>query len=296
MNPRPMSGLWWVPPLVLGASVAACDAIMGLDPDRQVRTTGPVSDGGAIDAAGEAGPGGPDWACMNDPVPPTPAGSLQLKLLLNDTSTAQSATSFAGTPVAGASVRSCALLDFTCADPISSATTDDAGAALITVPGAFDGYFEIRATNFTPTILSRSPQFASEAAANGLINEQLLALGASLVGVTVDPSLAIALVTALDCGSSPASGVVFTVAAPGPEEKLVYLANNLPSTSATQTDAIGSAIIFNVPVGTITVAAYIAANQRPIRTVSTLTRMGWITFIQPRTDQSRGDPLSGNGQ
>ena len=48
--------------------------------------------------------------------------------------------------------------------------------------------------------------------------------------------------------------------------------------------------IFNVSPGTFTLSGTIESGSRPVRTVTTLARTGWITFIQLRLDQAHVIP------
>ena len=96
------------------------------------------------------------------------------------------------------------------------------------------------------------------------------------------------------CGSHwyvTVPGVKFTVGQPASNEKVVYLETNLPSSSATETDNAGSAIVFNVPPGTVSITATIGATGETIRTVSALARTGWATFVQIRLGSSYEQPI-----
>jgi hypothetical protein len=85
---------------------------------------------------------------------------------------------------------------------------------------------------------------------------------------------------------------VIEVGSPVKDEEVVYIENRLPTKSATTTDVqSGSALVFNVPAGTLTLSAYIGQDHRLIRTVSTLARKGWVTFVQIRLDQSTRTPI-----
>ena len=55
-----------------------------------------------------------------------------------------------------------------------------------------------------------------------------------------------------------------------------------------QTDNLvsGTALIFNVPSGNLTVTASFAATGQAIRTVSALAREGWVTYVDIRPDQA----------
>jgi hypothetical protein len=263
------------------AALAACSAILGVESDRYVAT----SDGGD-----EAGGGGPDWSCLGASTPDAGSGSLTVKFFLNDVTTAQSSGTFAGDPIVDASLQACSKLDFSCGQPLLGTSTDDAGIAFARVPAGFDGYYEVRSTDFPPSILKRTPQLASEFVQQGLAKTSLIALGGQFAQVTVHQDLAFVVVTAADCQTNPAPGVTFQVAPLAEDEKLVYLENSLPSPSATETDATGSAIVYNVPAGTVSLSATIAATGTPLRTVSAMARNGWATFIQVRLDSSHEQP------
>jgi hypothetical protein len=213
-------------------------------------------------------------------------------MFVNDVSSASSQNDFAGTAIPGASVTACDTLDIACANPVGSATSNDAGIALLTVPSGFDGYYQLMASGYTSAIASRSPQLGGEYVVQGMADLALIAAGGGLAGVKSDPNLATAIVSILDCNENPASNMTFEVGAPGPTEKLVYLADSLPSASATQTDSTGSAIIYNASPGTLRLTASFASDNRTLRSISTLARVGWVTFVQIRLDQSTRDPIT----
>jgi hypothetical protein len=281
------------------AFVVGCSAVLGIESDRHLFQAieagddtgvpdGDTGDTSIVDAAPSR------WACLSDPVPAPASDTIQLKWFFSDVSSAKNGVG--GKPIVGAEIHACTKLDITCGIeaglPGSGGTTDDAGIVNVSVPGAFDGYYEVHANNFTPGILSRSEALSNESVNQGMADINLLGASASLAGLTQDPDLAIAIVSAADCVSGIADGVVIEVGSPAPNESVVYFVNSLPSKSATETDKqTGSAIIFNVPPGTLTVSAKVASNQSPIRTVSALTRKDWITFVQIRPDQAVPTPL-----
>ena len=277
-----------------------CASVLGVESDRYLvapdtgasdtGTPGPQGDAASDAGAGDGSAYPPGWECLGPPPPAVPSGNVQVKFLLSDVTNATSGSQ--GTPIAGADVHACAKLDTGCATPFADTTSDDAGAALVTLPGGFSGYFEIHAANFTPAIVSRPPQYVSQTQQQGMADLSLLSAGAPLAGVTQDPNLSIAIVSALDCTTNPAEGIVFYVGSPGPGEQVVYLSNNLPSKSATQTDtASGSALIFNVPAGTLSVTAAFATTGTSIRTVTSLARKNWVTLMVIEADQATRPPL-----
>jgi hypothetical protein len=286
------------------AGVAGCAQVLGIESDRHLSAapdTGvaPTTDAGSpeaappadvvtIDAAGLPS----NFACLGDPVPPTPDGSVMVEFFLNNVSGASSSTT--GTPVPGTLIHPCNKLDILCSSPFPGATTDDGGLALLSVPGGFDGYYEaISDAGYTPAVLSRTPALVDEYASQGVADISLLSAGAGLAGLQQDPSLSIAIVTVADCTSTPAENMVISVEEPGPNEQVVYLVNNLPNKGATKTDlASGSALIFNVPAGSLVVSASFATDGGLLmRQVTTIARQNWVTFVQLRPDQATVTPL-----
>ena len=282
---------------ILICGIAGCATVLGVDADRHLVAD---PDGGRTpttdDAAEDAGsfPGVPPiWECLNGASPPTPSGNVEVEFFFNNSSgNSSSGNEDVGTPVPGADVHACNLLDVGCAYPFSDVVTNDGGVALLTVPAGFTGYYEMQAANFTPTILSRTKQYTSEYQAQGVADLTLLSAGAGFAGVTQDPNLTIAIVTVFDCATNPAANITFAVPKAGPGEQVVYLLSNLPTQSATSTDIVsGSALIFNVPAGTLTVTAFFAATNEPIRTVSAIAREGWVTYVDIRPDQATHPPI-----
>jgi hypothetical protein len=260
-------------------ALGGCSTVLGIQSDRYVVDAGP-------DSASAA-----NFSCENDPAPTPDPGLLSLELYVNDVSSVSSANNFAGNAVPGAIIHACSKLDVTCANPVSSETANDAGIATLSVPSGFDGYCELTADGSTPAIAARTPILRSEYSLQGIANVKLIAAGGQLAGVQSDPTLGIAIVSILDCDLTPAPGMLLEVGAPGANETLVYLDQTLPSASATETDSTGSAIIYNVPPGTLRLTASFASDHTVLRTMTTLARGGWVTFVQMRLDQSRLAPL-----
>jgi hypothetical protein len=252
-------------------AAAGCSAIFGIQADRTLVEP----DGGA------------DWSCVGGSAVPLSSANVELSILFNDVADEQASNGFLGNPIPGVTLTSCGKLDPTCASPLGTATSDDAGLAAISVTPGFDGYYEVSAANYTSSILARTAQRRSEAAQQGLAKASLFAMGGQLAGVTADPNLSFVIVTAADCQSNPAPGVTFQIGDPGSEETIVYFQNGLPSKSSTSTDATGSAMVFNAPAGTITVSGTILALQQPLPTATALVRQSWVTYLQLRPDQAR---------
>ena len=231
-----------------------------------------------------------NWTCLQAPVPAASSENVEVEFLFTGGGGLTGGDE--GTPIPGAQVQACNALDVGCAYPLSSATANDSGVALVKVPGGFSGHYKVNASTFTPAILSRPAQLSSEYAPQSLATASLLQAAASLVGVTQDQNLSIAVVTVLDCTSTPAANIVFTLPDASPGEMVVYLLDNLPTQSATATDLLsGTALILNVPPGNLTVTASFAATSQAIRTVSALALEGWVTYVDIRPDQATHPPI-----
>jgi hypothetical protein len=228
-----------------------------------------------------------NWSCLDGPIPAAPSGNVELELVLTNGNTVTSSTP--EVPIAAAEVQACSPLDVSCAQPVSAATSDDAGTALLSVPGGFPGYYQVTGPDLTSALLARPKPYSSEYQVQGLHGLLQLSAGASFVGLTQASNLSIAIVTVLDCTSTLAAGIAISVAAPGPTEEVIYLKDDIPvmNTTQTQTDSVsGAAIVFNVPPGNLAVTASFAATNEPIQTVSTVAREGWITYVEIRPDQA----------
>ncbi len=275
--------------------LVACSAVLGIDSDRHVvASLGDTDSGPSVVSDAGVDSGVPaNWACIDTAVPTPSTDPVKIKLFVNDVSTA-SKGDYAGSAVVGAKIRACGTLDLVCASPIAATTSDDAGIAQLTLPPQFRGYYELTADGFTPSVISRPPQNRSEYSQQGLANLTLIELGGGLAGLTVDANLAIAIVSVIDCNNAPAANMVIDVGDLGPGEQVVYLEKTLPTASAHGTDETGSAIIYNVPLGTLTVAAKFANTGRLVRSISTIARSRWATYVQIRLDQATA-PFSDAG-
>lgn len=269
-----------------------CSTVLGIESDRHVVVKEETDSGSGVVADAGSDSGVPaNWACI-DQLPPAAATTpVQLKLFVNDVSTAASSNNFAGTPIALADVRACGTLDLVCASPLATATSDDGGIAVLTVPPQFRGYYELSASGYTSSIISRPPQNDSEYSQQGVANLTLISLGGQLAGVTADPNLGLAIVSVIDCNNAPAANMILDVGEQGPGEKIVYLDKSLPSASAKTTDSTGSGLIYNVQPGTLTVTAKFADTGRAVRSISTLARSKWVTYVQIRLDQATHSPV-----
>lgn len=82
-----------------------------------------------------------------------------------------------------------------------------------------------------------------------------------------------------DCFDQHAAGVSFTMSIDaGPPTVQYYVADNIPSTAATQTDSLGIGGALSVPAGPMTVTGTLVGAQRTLGSVQTVVLAGGVTL------------------
>ncbi len=202
---------------------------------------------------------GNDWACVGNVTPATALSSqTAVRLDLGIFGTSNEAP-------AGVQVSACAAATPGCPSPLDTATTDDDGHATVKVdqtigrPG-FQGYYEISSPGggFVPELLYLS--FALQESQVEIPLPSLIdpaSFQGVLAGFGIDAGTggSLALI-AYDCLDAQSPGVQFATSM-GDDAGLrtLYVANGSFSTTATQTDTSGMALIANVPAGPVDVFA-----------------------------------------
>ena len=263
---------------------------------------GSTSDAGASDAgpAGDADP----WGCLGLPpevTDPHTQVAITFKVFdaLSPITTAgpQGGSDFtvlAASLVPGISLEACDALDPPCARPITPVVvTDDAGAATLSVPQSFVGFYQffgpgyLSAKVYTGQLLADASTFAAPSA---LLGTQEVSLLANAIGVPMsldpDAGLGHAFFQAYDCFDRHAQGVRFAISVDGgPSTVQWYAKNQLPSTTSGQTDYLGTGGAVNVPAGALTVTATIVATNRTLGEMNTVITPAGTTFawIRVRT-------------
>ncbi len=188
-------------------------------------------------------------------------------------------------PIPGVRVQPCLPLDTTCATPVSEAgVTNDAGLVTLSVPSGYDGYLLSLWDASFPTLVYISPpvfQSRTQLPVPLLSTTAMGVLTAAMgtvdgAAVTVDPARGQMGLGAYDCAMAKAVGVSFSLSPAAPSSILVYLVGGLPSPTATSTDSDGFAAIVNVPPGTFTVTATLAATHQVIGTVTALSEAAHV--------------------
>lgn len=236
----------------------------------------------------------PTWGCLGIPAlgePPDVPIAIRLSLLDAGTEA----------PVAGAIVRLCRRADTNCAAPIV-AMTDAQGSVQLEMA---DEYLEIEAPGYRRTIASSV--LSLEVTTAGVVPLEVhfdvfsdadFSSMASGTGVVTDAQRGDVEVLVRDCAYESAGGARVDLDASEPPTALRYLVNDIPSTTATETDtASGEALYFNAPPGLRSVSAILAATGEPIGGAggqTVIARPGWLSHVAVappgvRITDARGD-------
>ena len=252
---------------------------------------------GDAGAASDAGSG--PWDCLEGPPIPSPVGMVDVEIVLYS---ALGTTSFGGsvpggndltllsyTPQPGVNVAACQSLDTACSTPIMPTTSDDAGIARLSVPGAFDGFYTLTRSDsvsslfFPGRLLEGEPSVTFPTSLTSTASYSRLQVVTGIAAnQDTDGGPGLVAVTQYDCNDLRASGVTFAVNPAA--ARIVYVAaNGLPSTSALATAANGAGLIVNAPAGDVTITSSLAApGNRGLDTESVLVRSGGITLVKLR--------------
>jgi hypothetical protein len=283
-----------------------CSAILGVESDRHVVVQGDtgdfVPDVGApdagVDAAVPVGVG--PWDCLGHTVPNDPSTQVDLSVLLFDplqSSTAAGSVDGGSdldtvnyTPLPGVALQLCAVRDPNCSAPSPTILSDDAGIALFRIQGDFVGFFELSRDDLLPASFYPGKLLANQATAVFPTYDFTPSGFRALAGTVTTSPLALdrdgglghAFITIYDCQDHQAAGVSLTIDNSTPQTVLFYTENGLPTSKAKQTDNFGLTGAVNVPVGSLTVHATLAATLVPIGTANIIIRPGAITFAWVR--------------
>jgi hypothetical protein len=225
-------------------------------------------------AGGSGGGSTGNYACIGSVVWKTPSTpTISVPLQLADVQT--------NAGVSGADVKACGKADATCASPLTTGKSDTMGNLTLTLDAGttgFDGYFDIKQSSYVPTLLYFGhPLFDDTAELGPLVSTASFGLLGTLLGVQPDPARGHMTLLALDCDGHTADGVTFAVSAGDAKTKTFYVEGSLPSSTATETDGSGGAIVVNVPAGMVTITATIASSKKQIGKADVLVRAGSIT-------------------
>lgn len=236
---------------------------------------------------------GQNWVCLGSVAPGGPkVGPADVTMRLTDYSSRQ--------PVPGLQVSACGAAQDNCGALVSSGTTDAQGRVTLTLPTisgvqlGFHGYFEVvppqvdAGTGDAGASLSTlrmlyfpsSPLSVSHAHFDALtFTPAGLTNLAAYPKVQLVPGRGHLALQALDCLQEPASHVVFDVVGGDMQSKLVYVAGAVLDPLATETDISGTAAMFDVPPGPVTVEAKLSSSGTVTSRVSVFVDADALTNV-----------------
>ncbi|HEU4408491.1 MAG TPA: hypothetical protein VFS43_24730 [Polyangiaceae bacterium] len=242
-----------------GCSLAVGGFVEGCSTDADCKTkgerfAGSVCRDGACRPT-ETAAKGEDWSCLERPGGEGAEPPEQVRVAFRFVDLASAA------PVTGVSLVACASADLLCSQPLAPAIRgDDNGRIEAQVPTAsavgtigFGGYFRAEAPERDTLLLLFHPPLVEDV-------EELVAMGragqlfenAPVLGITLEPDRAGAVLLARDCRGEPSPGVTFELEGGDPAARIFYGVGPVPSPSAVQTDDLGLAIGLNLPAGVLT--------------------------------------------
>lgn len=222
---------------------------------------------------------GDEWACIGTNPTCTPTVTdLNVKITVMN--------GLSGGLLTGAVVKACAKTDETCATPLGAGaqTTAADGIANFTIPAGatgFDGYFEVNADTYMPTLITPSyPLVESVALEARLAGTTIFTSTAmNIAGGPLDANRGHMTIGAYTCAAdNDAPGVTVEIDTADQDTKLQY-GGTLPSAANMATvGPKARAFLVNIPTGPATVTAQIN-NSCTIGSYSVLIRPGYITSL-----------------
>jgi hypothetical protein len=180
-------------------------------------------------------------------------------------------------PFAGVTLKACGKNDPICA-MAPTVVTDANGTAVLDVPAGFDGYVDGSGGGIYPFLgYVPFPVVVDRFQGFGVLTNATFAAFASLLG-TPDPMRGHVALSALDCNGTPAAHVVFEASPTDSETIPFFLAGQLPTTNATETDARGGGGFGNLVPGVVTVRSKVPALGLKVHESTVLIRANTFTF------------------
>jgi hypothetical protein len=227
-------------------------------------------------------PSGQSWSCLDAPEAwpkPNAVGNVTFSVAFVSFTSEE--------PFEGAAVKACSKLDFSCAQPLATGTTDKSGLVTVTVPAGlsgFDGYLDVKggAVGGTgaavfPAIWYPMPYVIADGSRGRtqLISTDEFAELTAVTATQPDPTRGHIAVNAVDCAFTPAAGVTFTVSPSDMATVRYYLVGGVPVTTASATDSSGIAAFVNLPTMAPAELVVVSATAQQAQGKS----MGSLTFI-----------------
>jgi hypothetical protein len=230
---------------------------------------------------------GRNWQCLESKTPwlkPKSAGEITFALSIVEIVSEK--------PFVGHTLKACSKFDKDCANPLSTAVTNEDGFGALTVPAGsvgFDGYVDITGVDpgdgsaIFPAIWYPSPNIVSSGwrgRVQFVSNASLQSL-AALTGAIIDPARGHFAAAAQDCNFAAAGGVTFDADTKDDKTTVFYFVGGIPKTGALQTDPLsGIGGYINLPtdrVSLVTARVQVADTSKVVGSVAYILRPGTFT-------------------
>jgi len=236
-----------------------------------------VGDGTGGGGGGGGGVVDPKWGCLDGfKAPVIPSGDDVLYPLRFEYAIQP------GVVPPNLSIKLCSSLDTECMTPVSGIPQPDAdGKVTLSLDPAFDGYIVIASDDTMPSIaILHQPVIIpmGEILIRLITPSQFQGL-VSAAQQTYDDTRGIAVVLTSDCEDIRTEGVAVNTEDTDAQSVSFYFRGNYPDIEATSTDKEGAAGYLNLPIGIITVDAFIASTTTFIGEASFQSRPGTITYL-----------------
>lgn len=182
-------------------------------------------------------------------------------------------------------VNACRKNDFACIEPAATFTdVDGTGHAQFELTSGFLGFFEIHSDAMTTLLYVTKPIIKNTTSRDvPVLTASSVQLASMVAGTTFDSSRGLALLEALDCSDTPASGVQFTLGTEAGQQ--FYIVDQLPSLEAQVTvyDEANNAAtggFLNIQPGFVTFNARLGVDGFQLGSFNAQIRADTITFIE----------------
>lgn len=215
-----------------------------------VQETTTATDAGPIDSGVDAEVPDPVWGCIGKPVTDPGTSTVHATNVFFD---------LVGlAPYGQLPLKLCGASDVTCAAPVGSTVTDDAGMATFDMAANFSGYISAmvpppEAPDLLPTIFySPYVPLSADAAPpqRGMVRTATFNSIAAVRGQTISPNNGYVLAVTTDCRNLAASGIRVDIESGRTASGTTYIKNGFPTTSDTGTIDFGIAIVLDVTTST----------------------------------------------
>jgi hypothetical protein len=265
----------------------------------QLDAEGGPGDADGTDAGAEADAPKDPWACLDLPGLPSSTASVQIEIVTFDAfqpyvlggsiDGGNDLTFVQGTVTEGVSVKACDSLSPSCGTPTKGPFfTDDAGVAIFSISGTFNGFYLLERSDLFPTLMYAGRLVAGEPSVqyptSALGKAEAQQLGVVLaVNVNEDPDAGLGHVffNAFDCDDRHAANVSFKLENTN-QGFLFYLLNNYPSTTARGTDPSGAGGVVNIPSGNLVVSATLGSRKIGPLNLAVRPAAASLLYLRPR--------------